>query len=80
MINYILFKQVQQLIAGSPDLLFEDGAFLQSFKWLYKIDNPSKEQIIKKCKKWSPYASIAARYMYRALDNGLTKTEFHLYK
>jgi protein EARLY FLOWERING 3 len=28
MINYILFKQVQQLIAGSPALLFEDGAFL----------------------------------------------------
>lgn len=26
--KFFLFKQVQQLIAGSPDLLFEDGAYL----------------------------------------------------
>jgi hypothetical protein len=26
--QFFLFKQVQQLIAGSPDLLFEDAAFL----------------------------------------------------
>ena len=36
--------------------------------------------ISKKCKKWKPFSSIAARYLYRALDSGLTKTEFHLYK
>lgn len=27
-----------------------------------------------------PYSSIAARYLYQALDSGLTRQEFHLYK
>lgn len=58
----------------------EDVAFLQSFCWLYKIEHPTKAEIIKKCSKWSPYSSIASRYLYRALDLGLTKREFHLYK
>jgi len=58
----------------------EDVAFLQSFCWLYKIEHPTKAEIIKKCSKWSPYSSIASRYLYRALDLGLTKQEFHLYK
>jgi DNA-3-methyladenine glycosylase II len=61
-------------------LPFEDGAFLQAYKWLYKTDEVSKEAIQKKCKKWKPYSSIASRYMYKALDSGLTKKEFHLYK
>lgn len=61
-------------------LPYEDVAFLQSYKWVYKTDNLSKTLIEKKCKKWSPYTSIAARYLYRALDMGLTKNEFHLYK
>lgn len=58
----------------------EDVAFLQSYKWLYNTDDTSKESIEKKCKKWKPYSSIAARYMYRALDTGLTKDKFHLFK
>ncbi len=61
-------------------LPFEDGAFLQVYRWLYKTDDVSKLSIMKKCKKWKPYSSIAARFMYRALDMGLTKEEFHLYK
>lgn len=61
-------------------LPFEDGAFLQSYKWLYKTDDTSPEAIKKKCKKWSPYSSLAARYLYRVLDYGLTKEPFHLYK
>lgn len=64
-----------------PDVLpYEDVAFLQGFCWLYKTDDRSKKTVISKCKKWSPYASIAARYMYKAVDLGLTKTEFHLFK
>ena len=43
-------------------------------------ENNSKEEMIKRCRKWKPYSSYAARYLYRALDSGLTKTEFHLYK
>lgn len=51
----------------------EDVAFLQAFKWLYDYKNPSSLTIERRCKKWKPYSSIAARYMYIALDSGLTK-------
>jgi DNA-3-methyladenine glycosylase II len=58
----------------------EDVAFLQSYKWMYKTEDVSKLSVMKKCKKWKPYTSIAARYLYRALDAGLTKEAFHLFK
>ena len=61
-------------------LPFEDVAFLQSYCWMYKTDDIAKDTVIKKCKKWKPYSSIAARYLYRALDMGFTKEEFHLFK
>ena len=68
-------------VLDRPDVLpFEDGAFLQTYRWLYKTDEVSPESIKKKCKKWRPYSSYTARYMYRALDTGLTKEPFHLYK
>lgn len=57
-----------------------DSAFLQSYEWLYKTTDRSDASIRNKCKKWKPYSSIASRYLYRALDSGLTKEEFHLYK
>jgi len=72
---YLLFVLDRQDI-----LPYEDVAFLQSYKWLYKTDDCSPASIQKRCKKWKPYSSIASRYMYRALDTGLTKEEFHLYK
>lgn len=72
---YLIFVLDRQNILPT-----EDAAFLQSYCWLYKVENPSKKDIIRKCAKWSPYASIASRYLYRALDLGLTKQEFHLYK
>ncbi len=52
-------------------LPFEDGAFMQSFQWLYGTRD--KERIRKVSKAWTPYSSIAARYLYRALDLGYTK-------
>jgi DNA-3-methyladenine glycosylase II len=55
-------------------LPFEDGAFLQSFSWLYGTKELDREAIIKRCLFWKPYSSIAARYLYRALDTGLTKS------
>lgn len=61
-------------------LPYEDVAFLTSYKWAYKAEDVSPESIKKKCRKWSPYSSIAARFLYRALDAGMTKEEFHLYK
>lgn len=72
---YLLF------VLNRQDVLpYEDGAFLQSYRWLYKTDDCSPSSIKKKCSKWRPYSSTAARYMYRALDMGLTKKEFHLFK
>ena len=68
-------------VLNRPDVLpFEDGAFLQTYRWLYKTDDTRKESVKAKCKKWKPYSSIASRYFYRALDVGLTKRPFHLYK
>lgn len=54
-------------------LPFEDGAFLQAYKWLYSEDDVKPSSIIEKCQSWRPYSSIAARYLYRALDSGLTR-------
>lgn len=71
---YLIFVLDRQDI-----LPYEDGAFLQAYKWAYKTDDLSPAAIKKKCKKWKPYSSVAARYLYRALDDGLTKEEFHLY-
>lgn len=68
-------------VLDRPNILpYEDGSFIQSYKWLYKATDVSPTVIKKKCKKWSPYSSIATRYLYRALDMGFTKSEFHLYK
>lgn len=68
-------------VLNRPDILpFEDGAFLQSYRWLYKTDDCSPASIKKRCTKWKPYSSIAARYLYRILDLGYTKEAFHLFK
>ena len=60
-------------------LPYEDVAFLQTYAWLYKTDDLRPMSVIKRCKKWKPYSSIAARFFYYALDMGLTKQEFHLF-
>lgn len=64
-----------------PNVLpYEDLAFLQGYGWTYKTNDYRAKSVQKKCHKWRPYTSIAARYMYQALDLGLTKKEFHLFK
>jgi DNA-3-methyladenine glycosylase II len=61
-------------------LPYEDMAFLQAFLWYKGLQSIPKVNEIKIiCKKWEPYTSIAARYLYKALDNGLTKKPFILY-
>lgn len=57
-------------------LPYEDGAFLQAYKWLYDTSDTSISSIQKRCKKWSPYSSLAARYLYRFLDDGYTKQNY----
>lgn len=54
-------------------LPYEDGAFLQSYKWLYNTKVIRPDAIARRCKRWKPFTSIGARYLYRALDLGLTK-------
>ncbi len=61
-------------------LPFEDVAFLQGYRWAYNQTDCSEKAIRTKCKKWKPYSSIAARYLYRALDLGFTKEPFHFHK
>lgn len=57
-----------------PDVLpYEDKAFLQAYKWLYRTDDIRVEAVKRTCCNWTPYSSLAARYMYRALDGGFTK-------
>lgn len=55
-----------------PDVLpLEDGAVRQAFAWLYgvPITDPTAQTLI--CDLWHPYASVAVRYLYRALNQGL---------
>ncbi|MDR1112898.1 MAG: hypothetical protein LBL18_03980 [Bacteroidales bacterium] len=61
-------------------LPYEDVAFMQSFTWYNGLTStPSVDKIKMICRKWSPYNSIAARYLYKALDIGLTKSPFSSY-
>ncbi|GEO70777.1 DNA-3-methyladenine glycosylase family protein [Levilactobacillus acidifarinae] len=64
-----------------PNILpYEDVAFLQGYGWVYKTTDYTARTVQKKCQKWRPYSSVAARYLYVALDRGLTKEPFHLFK
>lgn len=65
---YLIFFLTRENI-----LPYEDGAFLQAYKWLYNTQKANPESISRRCKKWEPYQSIGARYLYQALDQGLTK-------
>ncbi len=56
-------------------LPFEDGAFCAAYKWAYSTQDVSQKSIKKNTESWNPYCSIASRFLYRALDNGITKKE-----
>lgn len=71
-------KMYAIFVLDRKDILpYEDGAFLQSIKWLYNIEEKNRNHpLIKKmCSKWSPYSSLAARYLYRVLDMGFVKRD-----
>jgi len=74
-------KMFLLFVLGRENILpYEDAAFLQAFVWYNGLlYTPSKIDIRKSCEKWSPYTSIAARYLYKALDTGLTKKPFTTY-
>lgn len=74
-------KMVLLFVLDRPDILpVEDAAFLQAWQWLYKSPDRSAAEVEKKCRKWRPYSSAAARYLYRARDLGFLREPFHLYK
>lgn len=65
---YLLF------VLNRDDILpYEDGAFIQSYRWLYQTDDIQPVSIKQRCAIWSPYKSVASRFMYRILDCGYTK-------
>ena len=44
-----------------PDVLpYEDATFLAAYKWLYRTRNVKPEAVKRRCRKWSPYSSVAA--------------------
>ena len=49
----------------------EDSAFIKSYRLLRNNMFLNKDQILEDCSKWSPYSSIAVRYLYHALDSKL---------
>ncbi|HVU17879.1 MAG TPA: hypothetical protein VHD32_13215 [Candidatus Didemnitutus sp.] len=55
---------------GRPDVMpTGDYAVRLAFKKLYrKRRDPSPEHILKHAKKWQPYRSVAAWYLWRSLD------------
>ena len=68
-------------VLNRPNILpFENGAFLQVYRWMYKTDDTNRKAVEQKRQKWKPYSAIAARFLYRALDSEFTKSEFHLFK
>lgn len=59
-----------------PDVLpYEDATFLAAYKWLYHTRNVKPEAVKRRCRKWSPYSSVAAMYLYAAFDRKLIATE-----
>lgn len=74
-------KMYLMFVLDRPNIIpVEDGAFLQVYRWVYKTDDCTEKAVSRRCKKWSPYATIASRFFYKALDSGMTKEEFHLFK
>ena len=72
-------KMVLLFALKRPDILpYEDAAFMQGYRWLYRRNKASKEDVIKTAKKWSPYSSIAARYLYECVNQDLIKQNVNI--
>ena len=68
---YLIFVLDRQDI-----LPVEDIAFLQGYEWM--SGTRDRAELIADSEKWKPYSSIVARYLYKALDGGFTKTGISL--
>ena len=46
-----------------------DGGLQRAVRWLYDLDEvPGKEELLRISSRWKPYRSIAALYLWRAID------------
>jgi DNA-3-methyladenine glycosylase II len=46
-----------------------DGGLQRAVKWLYRLEEiPSKEELLRISSQWKPYRTIAALYLWKALD------------
>jgi DNA-3-methyladenine glycosylase II len=46
-----------------------DGGLQRAVKWLYQLDEvPNKEEMLRISEQWKPYRTMAALYLWRALD------------
>jgi DNA-3-methyladenine glycosylase II len=46
-----------------------DGGLQRAVKWLYNLEEiPGREEMLRISSKWKPYRTIAALYLWRALD------------
>lgn len=47
-----------------------DGGLQRAVKWLYKLDGiPNREELLQISGQWKPYRTIAALYLWRAIDD-----------
>lgn len=70
-------KMFLMFVLNRQDVLpHEDGAFVQAVEWLYGIKDKTRTHIALKSRfaNWKPYSTLAARYLYRALDGGMMKS------
>lgn len=46
-----------------------DGGLQRAVKWLYQLDEiPGRDEMLRISSQWKPYRTIAALYLWRALD------------
>lgn len=62
-----------------PDVLpYEDLTFTAAYKWAYNARTITPGSVSRRLKKWKPYSSIGARFLYRAFDKGFVNKPLSL--
>ncbi len=58
---------------GRPDVFsVGDGGLQRAIKWLYGMERiPGKEELLRISNQWKPYRTIAALYLWKAIDEKL---------
>jgi DNA-3-methyladenine glycosylase II len=60
-------------------LSFGDAGLQSTIRWLYETDEKNIKLLMTRLQaKWSPYNSVAALYLWEAVDKGLTRSNHNL--